>query len=302
MNTHPKQTATIILTFLTIAMVQATANDLTITRTDSKMILTWLLGITNDFYLQFATNLSPQTVWIDASDPTTNGTILAVTDDAPITNTSRFYRLEAWEVLFDGTSTAEFRGYRQVDFPASDQWTVTTNGELLTVSNAAPVHLITRAQYGSYELRWEWKTSSDGKGNSGVQYRVTENYSESGSAGPEYQLLGDIHASVPENQTIGAVWGLFAPTNTVLIPGGEWNQCRLILQSNHVQHWLNGRKVVEYDINSAAWTNALKAHGSYLNVPGFGQGTSPGVGYIMLRNDAAPTWFRNIKIRALPLQ
>ena len=293
-----KQTTAIILALITIGTSQVTATDLTITLSGSEVRLSWPLAATNDFYVQFAATPSSPSGWSNASDPTTNGTNLVVTDDG--TTSSRFYRLQAWEVLFNGTSTAAFRGYRQADFPATDQWAVTTNGELMTVPNAAPIELITTTQYGSYELRWEWKTSTSG--NSGVQYRVNETYANSASAGPEYQLIDDLGYSLAPEQTIGAAWGLFAPTSKVLVPVGEWNECRLVLQGNHVQHWLNGRVVVEYDINSTAWTSAVTALGSPSNVSGFGQGTSPGIGYIMLRNDTAPTWFRNIKIRALPPQ
>jgi hypothetical protein len=135
-----------------------------------------------------------------------------------------------------------------------------------------------------------------------VQYRVNETYANSASAGPEYQLLDDLRYSVQAKQKIGAAYGLFAPANKVLMPVGQWNQCQLVLQGNHVQHWLNGRKVLEYDINSTAWTGALAVADKSLNVPGFGQGTSPGVGHILLRNDHAPTWYRNIKIRPLSAQ
>ncbi len=278
--------------------VAVPATNLTIGISGSQVNLSWPLTATNDFYVQYAPTLSTPINWLNASDPTTNSGNLVVTDYG--TNTNRFYRLQAWQVLFDGTSTASFRGYQQTSFPGTNQWLVTTNGELMAVSNAAPVELITTNQYGSYELRWEWMTSTNG--NSGVQYRANETYANSASAGPEYQLLDDLGYSSPANKTMGAVFALFAPTNKLLVPVGQWNECRLIIQGNHVQHWLNGSVVVDYYINSSAWTNALVAAGGAYNVAGMGQGTSPGIGYIMLRNDQGPTWFRNIKLRPLSAQ
>ncbi len=283
----------IVFTLLALGTSQVSATDISIKPSGNQFILNWPLTATNDFYLQTTASLAQPVTWNNASDPTTNGTSFVCIDDGSGTN--RFFKLKAWEILFDGTSTAAFRGYQQADFPDTNHWAVTTNGELMAAVDATRLLLTTRNQYGSYELRWEWKTSS--KGNSGVQYRASD-----ASTGPEYQLLDDLAYSVPANNTMGAVWGLFAPTNKVRVPVGQWNVCRLILRGNHVQHWLNGSKVVEYDINSAAWTNALIAGGSSFSVPGFGQGTSPGVGYILLRNDTGPTWFRNIKIRQLPSQ
>jgi hypothetical protein len=289
----------IILAIITTCGSQVTATNLTIGVSGSQLALSWPLAATNDFYVQYASIFPSLTNWVNADDPTTNGGSLTVTDYS--TNASRFYRLQAWQILFDGTSTASFRGYKKTSFPGTNQWLLTTNGELMAVSNAAPIELITTNQYGSYELRWEWMTSS--LGNSGVQYRANETYANSASAGPEYQLLDDHgYPSVPANQSIGAVFALFAPTNKILVPVGQWNECRLIVQGNHVQHWLNGGVVVDYYINSSAWTNALVTAGGAYNVAGMGQGTSPGIGYIMLRNDRGPTWFRNIKLRPLPAQ
>jgi len=292
------QAKVIILAIVGVCGIEGTATDLKIDILGSQVSLSWPMASSNDFYVQYAPTLSSSNDWANASDPTTNGASLMVTDYG--TNSSRFYRLQVWQILFDGTSTASFRGYRQASFPGTNEWLVTTNGELMAVTNSAVNALITTNQFGSYELRWEWKTSS--QGNSGLQYRANETYANSASAGPEYQLIDDLTHSTPANQTTGATYALFAPTNKVLAPVGQWNECRLIVQGEHVQHWLNGGKVVEYNINSTAWTNALVAAGGNYNVAGMGQGTGPGIGYIMLRNDRAPTWFRNIKIRPLPAQ
>jgi hypothetical protein len=296
MNTA--QRIALIVGLLITAASGDAGTQLTMTRSGVAVVLSWPLEATNDFYLQFTTNLSLPIKWTNAPDPTTNGANLVITNQ--VADSSRFYRLQAWEPLFDGTSTAAFRGYQQADAPGTNQWMVTTNGELMAVSNAAPVHLITRVEYGSYELRWEWKASI--KGNSGVIYRANETYSNVASGGPEYQLLDDLGYSQAAYQNIGAAYRLFTPTNKLLVPVGQWNQCRLLVESNHVEHWLNGRKIVDYQINSPAWSNAVTAAGAPFNVAGFGQGTGPGVGHIVFLNQTSPTWYRDIKLRQLPLQ
>jgi len=285
---------------LTLALFMAVpslvpATDLTIARSGNAVLLSWPLRATNDFCLQFTTNLSPPFTWSNASDPVTNGTDLMVTDGG--TASRRFYRLKGWEVLFDGTSTAAFRGYQQTTFPPASVWAVTANGELQTVAGGTPINIITTNQYSDFELRWEWKAATGG--NSGVNYRCTEEYSDSEWTGPEFQLLDDAQYSVPAANTIGAVWDLIAPTNKVLVPTGQWNRCRLIVQSNYVEHWLNGRRVVAYYLNSAPFTNLVVANPNFNQYPDFAKARS---GYIAFRHENTQTWFRNIYIRQLPAQ
>ena len=301
-----KQTINLIVAVLVIATNQVSATDVRIVRSGSQVILSWPQAATNDFYLQFAANLSAPIAWSNASDAATNGTDLAVTD--PTTSLSRFYRLQAWEILFDGTSTAAFRGYKQSTFPRTNVWLITTNKELMAVvvpsgSSIRTNDLITTAQYDNFELRWEWKTSTNG--NSGVFIRVTEPVGTnnfSAQTGPEYQLLDDpSYSGLPGYQTMGAAFSLFAPTtNKLLVPTGQWNECRLIVQSNHVQHWLNGGTVLEYDINGPGWATAVANYsGGGPLLPGFAQ-TTPAP--IALQHHGQQVWFRNIKIRKLSPQ
>ena len=274
------------------------AADLSITPSGEQIVISWPVGGTNDFYVQTTTNLSLPVTWSNATNSvSSDGITFWMTNDIAVIN--KFYRLQSWETLFDGTSVSAFRGYRLTNFPATNQWLVTTNGELQAVQNASPVALITTKQFGDYELYWEWKTVAGG--DSGLLYRANETYTKDTSAGPEYQLLDDLKKpSLPAFDQMGAAYKIAAPVNKVLLPVGEWNACKLLLQGNHVEHWLNGGKIVEYEINSLAWTNAIQSAGGAQGVLGFGQGTSPGQGYIMLLNQNGPTWFRNIKIRQLP--
>ncbi|HWH72267.1 MAG TPA: DUF1080 domain-containing protein, partial [Candidatus Sulfotelmatobacter sp.] len=208
----------------------------------------------------------------------------------------QFYRLKAWEMLFNGTSTDAFRGYRQSTFPSND-WTITTSGELKTVTGSPSGHIITMKQYADFELLREWKTGTSG--NSGVLYRATESYDSPWKSAPEYQLLDDAHYSLPGDQSSGAVYKLIAPTNKVPMPTGQWNQCRLLVQGNHVEHWLNGRRIVEYELNSPSF-NALVASSSYYNP--YSQFAKARQGYIAFQNWTPEIWFRNIKVRTLPAQ
>jgi hypothetical protein len=297
------QTITLTTALFFIASNETHATNVSIVRSGSQIVLSWPQTDTNDFYLQVATNLSPSVVWSNATDPATNGPNLVITNDA--TSSSRFYRLQAWEILFDGTSTEAFRGYKQTTFPPTDAWVVTTNRELMAVFSAAGSQfgrtndLITKTQYGNFELRWEWKTTTNG--NSGVVLRVTEpsgtnNFST--QTGPEYQLL-DSNASDESigNRSMGASYGLFAPTtNKVVVPTGQWNDCRLIVQGNHVEHWLNSGKVLEYEINGPGWTQAVANYPGGSLLPGFGE-TSPAA--IAFQQHGQQIWFRSIRIRRL---
>jgi hypothetical protein len=181
---------------------------------------------------------------------------------------------------------------------------VTADNELMAVPTGALIatnDLITVAEYDNFELRWKWKTSTNG--NSGVIIRVTEPVGTdnlSAQTGPEYQLLDDANSGVTGYHTMGAAFGLFAPTNKVLRPIGDWNDCRLIVQSNHVQHWLNGAKILEYEINGPGWDDAVSNYSGGPGLfPAFGQ-TSPAP--IAFQAHGEQVWFRDIKIRRLPPQ
>lgn len=268
------------------------ATEVAIRRTDARGVIHWPAAGTNDFYLQFTTQLAPA-VWSPAEDGVNTGEGLAVTND--LSGPQRFYRLQAWEVLFNGSSTQAFRGYQQSTFPGTNIWRVTTNGELETVVGGTQLDLVTTNQYADFELRWEWKCAA--RGNSGVNYRATELYSRAEWSGPEYQLLDDTGYSVASQNTLGAFWNVIAPTNKVLLPVGQWNQCRIIVQSNHVEHWLNGRRVVAYELNSPALSALISANSNFNPYPQFAKARS---GYIAFRHENTQTWFRNIKVRRLP--
>jgi len=281
----------IALSFFTISRVLAT--NVAISNSGSHVILSWPLAGTNDFYLQSATNLSSQLAWSNASDPATNGGSFVVTNQP--TSASSFYRLQAWEYIFDGTNTAALRSSSSTLFP-SNSWFV-TNGTLASKIGANATNLMTVSTYTNFELRLSWKC--DTNGNSGILYR--QPVSGSGTS-PEYQLFDDTNAPTSNysgnwyaNQTrlIGALYGYIAPTNKILVPTGQWNDCRVIVQGYHVTHWLNGNKIVDYNLNdssySSVFTQTTNTYIGFQNVGNADHGVTPGRVY-----------FGYIKIRSLP--
>lgn len=206
-----------------------------------------------------------------------------------------------WIVLFDGTSTDKLRGYGMKGFP-DKAWKV-EDGALVAQTGTPNIDLVTKNEYKNFELELEWAVSP--AGNSGVFYHVKENLThESGNGNSpnwldnfEMQILDDIHFNdTAAIRSAGSLYDLIIPVNKHLKPIGEYNEARLIVNGNHVEHWLNGNKVVEYENNSAAM-NKMLAESKFKNNPGYGK--SPN-GLIMFQHHGQKVWLRKIKIRVLP--
>ena len=206
-----------------------------------------------------------------------------------------------WIVLFDGTSTDKLRGYKMSGFP--DQAWKVEDGALVAQTGTPNIDLVTKDEYKNFELELEWAVSP--AGNSGVFYHVKETLGhESGNGNSpnwldnfEMQILDDIHFNdTAAIRSAGSLYDLIIPVNKHLKPIGEYNQARLIVNGNHVEHWLNGYKVVEYENNSAAMDKMLAAS-KFKNNPGYGK--SPN-GLIMFQHHGQKVWLRKIKIRVLP--
>ncbi|MBI3418092.1 MAG: DUF1080 domain-containing protein [Verrucomicrobia bacterium] len=196
-----------------------------------------------------------------------------------------------WQVLFDGKSTDKFRGFKKDSFP--DSWKI-EQGTLKTVPGNG-TDIITKEQFDNFELQLEWKISPGG--NSGVIYRVSEAFAEPWHTGPEMQVLDDDKHADGKNPltTASSLYALMAATNKKLKPVGEWNQARLMVNGNHVEHWLNGAKVVEYELGSEK-LNALIAKSKFADKPRFAKEAK---GHIGLQHHHDEVWYRNIKIRRL---
>lgn len=198
-----------------------------------------------------------------------------------------------WEILFDGKSVAHWRGYNHPDFPVK-AWAV-ENGTLKTIPHGQVLDLITRDEYENFELQLEWRISP--AGNSGVMYHVGEGDRQVWRTGPEMQILDDSRHSDGKNPltSAGALYGLIAPINKHLQPVGDWNRVRILVNHNHVEYWLNGNLVVQYELNSDALTRLI-AESKFKNEPRYAKLRT---GYIALQNHKDEVWFRNIKVRRL---
>ncbi len=200
-------------------------------------------------------------------------------------------KAEQWEVLFDGKSTHKWRGYNATAFPAS--WKI-ENGALKAIpGNGAD--LLTKAEYDNFELRLEWKVAPGA--NSGILYRGTEGDPEIWWNAPEMQVLDDAKHNDGKNPktSAGSLYALIAPSNKILKPVGEYNEIRLVARGNHIEHWLNNQKVVEYELGSPE-LNALIAKSKFADKPRYGKNLS---GHIVLQHHHDEVWYRNIRIRKL---
>lgn len=200
-----------------------------------------------------------------------------------------------WQVLFDGTDTQHWRGYRKEGMPAT--WSITEAGALYTTGGEDGGDIVTKEQYGNFELELEWKVAEES--NSGIMFRVTEDHDVPYRTGPEFQILDDSayadQGLRPETST-GANYDMHAPSANVARPTGEWNHTRLIANGPHVEHWLNGEKIVEYELWSDDWKQRV-AGSKWVEMPNYGMHP---VGHICLQDHGNEIWFRNIRIRRLP--
>ncbi len=209
---------------------------------------------------------------------------------APNTLTAQ-ERAQGWKLLFDGSTTRGWRGYRQATLPAG--WQV-RDGALTRVAPAGDI--VTTDRYGSFELTWDWKIAPGG--NSGVLYHVTEAADEPYYSGPEYQLLDDARFR-PDGLLLltsaGACYGLYAIPRHLARPAGEWNHSRLLVDHGHVTHWLNGVQAAAYTIGSPDWDRRVAAS-KFEQWPEFGKAAT---GFIDLQDHGSEVAYRNMKIREL---
>jgi hypothetical protein len=197
-------------------------------------------------------------------------------------------KADGWKLLFDGKTTAGWKGFKTAAPDAG--WKVMDGA--IGPTKGVSKDIVTKANYENFELTFDWKISP--KGNSGVMFHVIPVGDETYESGPEYQLLDNAHGEPPLQQA-GSLFALYAPSMDMTKPVGEWNHGKIVVDHGKVQHWLNGVKVVEYDLNSDAF-KARVAATKFKRWPQFATGKS---GAIALQMHGNPVWFQNIKIKVL---
>lgn len=199
-------------------------------------------------------------------------------------------RAHGMQLLFDGATLAGWRGYRQDGPPAG--WQV-VDGTLTRVGEGGD--LVTVGEYDDFVLDFEWRVAPGG--NSGVMFRVTEDYDYPWETGPEYQVLDDAgHPDGKDPRTSAASnYAMHAPLVDATRPAGEWNQARLRVCGPVVEHWLNGHKVVEYELGGADW-KARVAASKWKDRPDYGQRQR---GHIVLQDHGDRVSFRGLKLQPL---
>ncbi len=214
--------------------------------------------------------------------------------DTPNTLTTQ-EKADGWALLFDGTTTQGWRGYKKETMP--EGWKIVDGA--LTLSGPRAGDIITKDQYENFDFRFEWKISKNG--NSGVFYLVQEapELQNTYNSGPEYQVLdnsGHPDAKNGPDRFAGANYALQAPTKDVTKPIGQWNQGRIVKNGARVEHWLNGEKVVEYELWSDAW-KAQVAASKFNTMPAYAKAKK---GHLALQDHGDAVSFRSLKIKRLP--
>ena len=198
-----------------------------------------------------------------------------------------------WTILFDGQSVTGMRGYKMDSFPW-DSWVI-KEGALKTIPGSKGVDIISTDIYKDFELELEWKLQSGG--NSGIFYFATEDGNFIWQSAPEMQVLDNTaHPDRMRKVTsAGALYDLIAPKNEVVKPLGQFNQVKIISKDNHIEHWLNGQKLLEYEYGSEEM-KALIGQSKFKDMPYFAKASSGRVG---LQGDHGEVWYKNIRIRKL---
>ena len=206
---------------------------------------------------------------------------------APLTAAEK---ADGWKLLFDGQSLSGWRAYQAMTPPAG--WKA-ANGELVRDGDGGD--LMTVEEFNDFELRLEWKISENG--NSGIMFHVATGDQYPYESGPEFQILHNAGHKDGANPitSAGSNYAMHPPAKDVTNRVGEWNDIRLIVKGTHVEHWMNGEKLLEYEFFSPDWEARVKAS-KFGTMPGYGRIMR---GHIVLQDHGNLVTYRNIKIKTL---
>jgi hypothetical protein len=214
--------------------------------------------------------------------------------DAPNTLTAA-EKAAGWRLLFDGSSTTGWRGYKKPD-ASGLRWTVKDGAMCLPPADGKDTRgnrdIITSDTFGDFDLTWQWQVQPGS--NSGLKYFVVE--SGDAAIGHEYQIIDDAKhpdAKVSTERQTASFYDVKSATSRSTKPIGEWNTSQVLVHGNHVEHWLNGTKVLEYELGSA---EILAAVQDSKFKPNAGFGTKK-PGHILLQDHGDAVCYRNVKIR-----
>jgi len=200
---------------------------------------------------------------------------------------------DEWTILFDGGSVSHWRGFNQETFPF-DGWAI-ENGTLKTIVGGNKVDIITKQAYKDFELVLEWKVSP--AGNSGIFYFATEKGNYIWQTAPEMQVLDNSSHPDGENplSSAGSLFALIAPLEDLTKQVGAFNEARILVQKNRVEHWLNGKKILEYDYGSDDLKDLI-AKSKFASMTLFAKENT---GHIGLQHHGEEVWYRNVRIKKL---
>ena len=199
---------------------------------------------------------------------------------------------EPWITLFDGETMNGWRGFGRDDVPKG--WTV-EDGAIHFTPGIEGGDIITVDKFCDFELEVEWRISKNG--NSGIFFRSTEDYGVPWQTAPEYQILDNTGHwdGKSEYTSAGSNYALHKPAMDMTKPVGEWNQAKIIAKGNHVEHWMNGMKIVEYELHSESW-NKLVSESKFNSMADYGKRDC---GHIDFQDHGDNVWYRNIRIRPI---
>jgi hypothetical protein len=198
---------------------------------------------------------------------------------------------DGWRLLFDGKTTNGWRGFRQKQMP--DGWKA-VDGALTRVSQASDI--VTVDEFADFDLTLEWNIPANG--NTGIFFRVTEDDPVMWHVAPEFQIIDPAYNKEPlkPGQKVGANYDLHPPSADASKAAGSWNQARLLVRGSHVEHWINGAKVVEYELWSDDWARRVR-ESKFKDFAQYGRARR---GHIGLQDHGDRVAFRNIKVREIP--